>query len=156
MVATSCSAGFMEALNAFPPTIWWRCGDGRAPGLTRLEWALTLDPIGLSIRVIITADLRVETVHNELRAKESKHDGVGGRRDRHAGSKNRSQTHIVTAFLGGLLFILFLVATNLGMKISCLWYDRCEERFSQIQAEGWMDDTTAHFILLELRTTRIF
>lgn len=57
------------------------------------------DPIGLFICVIVTADLRVETVHDELRAKESEHNGVGGRRNRHAGSKNRSQTHIVTALL---------------------------------------------------------
>lgn len=41
-------------------------------------------------------------------------------------------------------------------KISCLWYDRREEWYLQIQAECWTDDTTAHFMLLDLRTILIF
>lgn len=65
--------------------------------------------MGLFMCVIVTGDLRVETVHDELRAKESKHDGVGGGRNRHAGGKNRPQTHTVTEFLDFLLLILFLV-----------------------------------------------
>ena len=28
--------GSMVALKLFPPTIWWRCGETRAPGLTKL------------------------------------------------------------------------------------------------------------------------
>lgn len=53
-------------------------------------------------------NLRVETVHNELRAKESKHDGIGRWRDCHAGGKNRPQTHISQNPLGLLGFSFFV------------------------------------------------
>lgn len=116
-------------------------------------------PVGCFVCVIVAADLRVETVHDELRAKESKHDGVGGGRDRHAGSKNRSQAHIVSDFpdiFASFRFWVKMVDNKEDRSVGCLWYDRREEWVLQIQAESWMDDTTACFMLLELRTTRIF
>lgn len=89
MEAMSFCSGFMVMLKALPPTIWWRWGEGAMPGLTRLCYMY----LETNNKVVRDKNVRVKTVHHELRAREPQLGSIDAW-SQHRGCEERCPVHV--------------------------------------------------------------